>query len=73
MTTKIYAIREKETGEFISCNGHVAFSSAGNAKRSWNRGLGAFSDSKRYLQNSDVYEIVELTEIVSMFEELCND
>lgn len=69
MKTKIFAIREKSTGDFISFNSRCAWTKAGNAKNAWS--------GKTYLgkrvkfDEQDEYEIVELTEFVFMYEGLC--
>jgi len=68
MTTKIFAIRNKESGEFVSYNSKCAWAKGGNAKNafalhhSWPRTL---------WDEQDTHELVELTEYYHMYKDLC--
>jgi hypothetical protein len=70
--TKIYAIRNKD-GEFQSFNGKVAWLNRAGAKSSWNAVTNRYKRGGGIIKWDDqtLYEIVELTEIVHMYEDLC--
>lgn len=66
--SKIFAIRDKETKEFLVFNSKCAWTKRGNAKNAWANAQRY--DSKVLFDEQDKYEIVELTEIVFMYEDL---
>lgn len=62
--TKIFAIRHKETKEFIVFNSKCAWTTLGGAKN-------AFAMHRKVLFNNQAdYEVIDLTEIVWMYEDL---
>lgn len=71
--TRIYAIRNKETGEFVSYNSKCAWSKIGNAKNAFNLHTGAmryYNPPKPKFDEQDVFEIVDLTEAYYRLEGL---
>lgn len=72
MTIKIFAIRDQE-GNFHSFNGKVAWANTAGAKSSWNASVNKYKDKSDRIHWDDqtLYEIVELTNIVWMYEDLC--
>lgn len=70
MTTKIYAIRCKETGEFQVYNNRCAWTKAGNAKNAWVNANNGFGKDFIGFDEQEDYEILELTEYVWMYEDL---
>lgn len=68
--TKIFAIRNKDTGEFVSCNGHVAWAKAGSAKVSWGITYKRYDERKGAFDKQDTYEIVDLEEAYYRLEGL---
>lgn len=75
--TKIYGIRNKATGEFVSYNSKCAWSKIGNAKNAFNLHSDRVYDSfaefyvRRKFDEQDEYEIVDLTECFYRLEGLC--
>lgn len=68
--TKIFAIRNKDTGEFLCYNSKCAWTKVGNAKNAWaNANNGYGRDFVRFDDQSD-YEIVDLTEAYYRLEGL---
>ncbi len=67
MTTKIFAIRNKSTGEFLSYNGRVAWSKAGNAKRAFDLNRPCL-DRKTF--DSDYHKFYEIVELAGTFNKL---
>ena len=68
--TKIYAIRDKDTGEFKVYNGRCAWTKAGNAKNAFDKDrncLDTLTFDTCYYKH---YEIVELTEVFYRLEGL---
>lgn len=71
MTNKIYAIRLKSTGEFQVYNGRCAWTKRGNAINAFNRARPLFDNNGfEFYEENGVYEIIELTELVWMYEDL---
>lgn len=71
MTTKIYAIRNKSSGEFVSYNSKCAWSKAGSAKNAFNLHGSWQRNGKRVrFDEQNALEIIELTEYVWKYEEL---
>ena len=68
--TKIYAIRNKQTKEFVSFNSKCAWSKAGNAKNAWAAANKVYGKVFVPFDEQDTHEIVELTEVVFMYEGL---
>lgn len=62
--TKIYAIRNKQSGEFISFGAKIAWAREANAKNAFNLHL------RQKFDKQDVYEIIELTEAYYRLEGL---
>lgn len=71
MTIKIFSIRNKETKEFRSFNGRVAWASPAAAKSSFLAATSYYRSDGKKFNDQDEYAIVELTEIVAMYEGLC--
>lgn len=61
--TKIYAIINKETKEFQSYNGRVAWSKYGNAKNAFDANRNLLDRETFDSRHHKLYEIVELTEM----------
>jgi hypothetical protein len=64
---KIYAVRNKETGEFLSYNGRVAWSKAGNAKRAFDLNRNCLDRKTFDSDYHKLYDIVELTETYNKY------
>lgn len=70
--SKIYAIRNKESGEFVSYNSKCAWSKAGNAKNAFTMHQPySYSTSKVKFDDQGEFEIIELTEYYFMYKDLC--
>jgi hypothetical protein len=70
--TKIFAIRNVETGEFISYASKCAWKTSGAAKAAFGLHSERMEDfSQQKFDYQDKYELVDLTEIVYMYEGLC--
>jgi hypothetical protein len=75
VSTKIFGIRDKTTKSFERFNRQACWMSVGAAKSSftahqtkWDRNTNQYIKPK--FDDQDVYEIVELTEYVAMYEGL---
>lgn len=69
--TKIFAIRNKETKEFLAYNSKCAWTKRGNAKNAWANANNHYGKDFVSFDEQSEYEIVDLTEIVYMYEDLC--
>lgn len=67
--TKIFAIRHKETKEFLVFNSKCAWTKRGNAKNAWANSMSIWQKPNLF-DDQDEYEIIDLTEIVWMYEDL---
>jgi hypothetical protein len=70
VSTHIFGIRHKETKEFLVFNSKCAWTKRGNAKNAWANAM-SVRNKKNLFDEQDEYEIVDLTEIVYMYEDLC--
>ena len=69
--TKIYGIREKATGNFCTVNRRCAWLNRAAAKSSYLASTSFRRGDGVKFDDQDEYEIIELTEIVRMYERLC--
>jgi hypothetical protein len=73
MSEKIYGIRDKGTKSFERFNRKTCWASVAAAKSSFRASSGEWSNNKwvySKFDEQDIYEIVELTEYVAMYEGL---
>lgn len=68
--TKIFAIKNKATGEFLCYNSKCAWTKAGNAKNAWTNANNGYGREFVRFDAQDAYEIVELTEVYHRLEGL---
>lgn len=76
MSERIYGIRDKGTKSFERFNGKSCWMTAGAAKlsftasqRRWDHVANKYT--KPRFDEQDVYEIIEITQYVAMYEGLC--
>ena len=74
MSTQIFAIRNKETGEFQAYNSRCAWTKAGNAKNAFAQRNKVWVNNVGFVtikfDEQDTYELVNLTDVYYRLEGL---